>query len=709
MSAQDLIPGANLALPAALVVAELAWSVEDALSLCCCLLGADGKVRDIADLIGPGRTESVGGEVRMTGLGTRHATFEINVPAMPGRVQKVSFCAVAQDQAAVDCGRAGVEINLASQGSKLARFRLPEERQLAAVIGELYQRNGAWKFRAIGQGYQEGLAPLAQGIGCTPADLQRVFKPAPTPPAAKPPPRPAPPAPPASDERLRVADPAISPPLPPPRADDARAGPGSPAERQMRTAASPSPDRVPRADGETAAPPAFTLGGWALTARGVVPADARRTRLVERELLDLKVGEDGARWPSFFAFDPLTGAALPETPPLRRTLGRSIGEEGWPELGWASGLDVASRQDETIPEGARFFAAGGSPARLVALNVADGQAWWKAPLTGKWFALGRFAPAAETMPFAFGAVGTREGVFFGNDGGLVHVLADQQPTLRQIDLGGTPIGPAAVLQDSVLLPVDVAGEIRIAVRDPGGALDWIPVEGAPTEPGQLGAPVANAETGLVYWPGTAGFLLIERTEEQFGGRWHPWPPGVAALPFLRPYRAKNGRLWMFGTRISSDGLNRGAAVACCMTLKGARDVKDLPGPFLSVGSQTFRVRERYADPWGTVAEEITLDYDFAGWWVMPILRIGSRETVLALMEDLGPGQGMREFLFREAPARPRQAALAVHRDQAGLAILGQRFTISAVDDLEIFLDGDRLCVHHFESNQCASWRLSSSR
>jgi len=83
MSAQDLIPGANLPMPAALVVGELSWQLADALSLCCCLLGVDGKIRDVADLIGPGRPESSGGEVRLTAMSAGQATFEINVPALP--------------------------------------------------------------------------------------------------------------------------------------------------------------------------------------------------------------------------------------------------------------------------------------------------------------------------------------------------------------------------------------------------------------------------------------------------------------------------------------------------------------------------------------------------------------------------------------------------------------------------------------------------
>jgi stress response protein SCP2 len=716
--------GANLPVPNALIVAELSWRVAEGISFCCCLLGADGKVGGSSDLIGVGRTASAGGEVRLTATSVQDANFEVLVSALPARVTKVSFCTVADEQRALDCGSSGVELVLASQGSKLARFALPEERQTAAVVGELYRRNGDWKFRAVGQGYQEGLGRLAEVIGCEAADLRRVFTPAP-PPSARPSPPvsrvPAEPAPSASPIKTSAgvdqgpAEGEISPPAPAPAPGSVRARPAIPAAQGMPTPpASPNSLNVasPATQGaDGAGAEVFASRGWALTQKGVAPLEPRRgNRLLERELLDLRSGANGAQWPAFFAFDPVTGGGLPEPPPVRRTWGRYLGEEGWPELPSAGIVDPVSRQDETLPEGARFFAAGGSPARLVALNVADGQAWWKAPLSRKWVPMGRCPPGPADMPaFACGAVGTREGVFFGSDGGLVHLLVGQQSIIEEAPLTGWPLGPPAVLADSVFLPILTGAETRIAARMHGGAICEVGVEGAPAEQSYLGSPITNSEVGIVYWPGAKGFILLDQTEELVSARWHAWPAAMEAVQFLRPYRAKNGRLWIFGTRVSSDGLNRGAAVACCMTVKGARELKELPGPFLSVGAQCYRVRERYADPWAPALEEITLDYDYAGRWILPIFRIGEGETIMALVEDLGVGQGMREFLFREAAARPRQAVLAVHRDQAGLAILGQSFTISSTDDLELFLDGDRLCVHHFESNQCASWRLSSSR
>lgn len=52
-------------------------------------------------------------------------------------------------------------------GAELARYDLAEDAstETAMVFGELYRRDGEWKFRAIGQGYASGLAGIARDYG----------------------------------------------------------------------------------------------------------------------------------------------------------------------------------------------------------------------------------------------------------------------------------------------------------------------------------------------------------------------------------------------------------------------------------------------------------------------------------------------------------------------------------------------------------------
>ena len=37
--------------------------------------------------------------------------------------------------------------------------------ETAITFGELYRHNGEWKFKAVGQGFQGGLGPMARTYG----------------------------------------------------------------------------------------------------------------------------------------------------------------------------------------------------------------------------------------------------------------------------------------------------------------------------------------------------------------------------------------------------------------------------------------------------------------------------------------------------------------------------------------------------------------
>jgi tellurium resistance protein TerD len=52
-------------------------------------------------------------------------------------------------------------------GTELARYDLSEDAstETAMVFGELYRNGAEWKFRAVGQGYAEGLAGIARDFG----------------------------------------------------------------------------------------------------------------------------------------------------------------------------------------------------------------------------------------------------------------------------------------------------------------------------------------------------------------------------------------------------------------------------------------------------------------------------------------------------------------------------------------------------------------
>ncbi|WP_326673140.1 TerD family protein [Streptomyces canus] len=219
-----MTPGSNIPLSAARVTVDVAAPVR--LDVSGLLLTADGKVRSDDDFIfynqpsGPGVTYRSGG-------GTAPDAITVDTSAVPPGIEKIVV--TASPDAAGQTFQ-GIEptatIRNADDNSVLATFTPPQlGTETALVIVEVYLRNGAWKARAVGQGYANGLAGIATDFGVT------VEEPAPTPAAAPvappqpvtPPPAPpvqtpvAPPAP-AMDPRLAPPAPAASPAPPAPGA-----------------------------------------------------------------------------------------------------------------------------------------------------------------------------------------------------------------------------------------------------------------------------------------------------------------------------------------------------------------------------------------------------------------------------------------------------------------------------------------------------------
>ncbi|CAM5735696.1 Tellurium resistance OS=Streptomyces tendae OX=1932 GN=F3L20_22320 PE=3 SV=1 [Streptomyces tendae] len=94
----------------------------------------------------------------------------------------------------------------AASGVVAARFdSTGATTETAFVLGEFYRRQGAWKFRAVGQGYSSGLEGLATDYGITVDEPQH----------AAPPAAPAAPVAPLAPPVAPVAPPVTVPPPPP--------------------------------------------------------------------------------------------------------------------------------------------------------------------------------------------------------------------------------------------------------------------------------------------------------------------------------------------------------------------------------------------------------------------------------------------------------------------------------------------------------------
>lgn len=215
-----MTPGSNLPLPAVRVAVDVAAPVR--LDVSGLLLAADGKVRSDDDFIfynqpsGPGVTYRSGG-------GSAPDAIVVDTASVPAGIEKIVVTASPDGAGQTFQGiEPTATVRNAADGSVLASFTPPRlGAETALVVMEVYRRGGAWKVRAVGQGYANGLAGIATDFGVT-VDEEPTATPAPAAPVAAP----APPAPVAAPADPRIAPPPPAAPPTPPAAPAAPATPG---------------------------------------------------------------------------------------------------------------------------------------------------------------------------------------------------------------------------------------------------------------------------------------------------------------------------------------------------------------------------------------------------------------------------------------------------------------------------------------------------
>ncbi len=216
--------GTNVPVPAPAVRVELGWrtgpGVPDA-DASALLLQGSGKVRSDADFVFYNQPAHASGAVRHTGKRPSGDlvtdTLEVDLARTEQAVETIVLAASADGGAFGQVPGLHIRVLDAVSGAEIARFDSEDATvETAFVLGELYRRQGAWKFRAVGQGYDSGLEGLATDYGITvdePGPAAAAPAAPPVPPPA--PPAPAPAAPPSAPVHTPAPAPAPAPPAPP--------------------------------------------------------------------------------------------------------------------------------------------------------------------------------------------------------------------------------------------------------------------------------------------------------------------------------------------------------------------------------------------------------------------------------------------------------------------------------------------------------------
>ncbi|MFI6868228.1 TerD family protein [Nocardia sp. NPDC050406] len=188
-----MMKGANVPVPSSAVRVELGWQsgpgVPDA-DASALLLQSSGKVRSDADFVFYNQRQHPSGAVQHDGKRQGAQVTDaltVRLSQVEPSVDRIVIAASCDGGSFAQLPGLHVRVVDADSGAEVARFDSADATtETAFVLGELYRRQGAWKFRAVGQGYAAGLAGLATDFGISVDDA-----PAPQPAPAQP--RPVPP------------------------------------------------------------------------------------------------------------------------------------------------------------------------------------------------------------------------------------------------------------------------------------------------------------------------------------------------------------------------------------------------------------------------------------------------------------------------------------------------------------------------------------
>ena len=142
------------------------------------LLKKDGKVTGDSDFVFYGNLKHASGAVvhqgdNLTGEGEGDdEQIKVDLSLVPDTIDKIDFTvtiyeAEKRKQNFGQVSNAFIRVVDEDKNEELIRFDLGEDFSIetAVVVGELYRNNGEWKFNAIGNGFEGGLAALGRNYG----------------------------------------------------------------------------------------------------------------------------------------------------------------------------------------------------------------------------------------------------------------------------------------------------------------------------------------------------------------------------------------------------------------------------------------------------------------------------------------------------------------------------------------------------------------
>ena len=161
------------AFPVVLALAAPGMEID----ISCFGLDANGQLSDDRYLVFFNQKSCPGGGVALE-LQSNGATFTVDVSRLPDAIHKLVFtAAISGDGTMRQLGASSMRLGSTSFAFAGADF----QDEKAVIVGEIYKRDGQWRYGAVGQGFSGGLAALLKHFGGTEAASSAAPAAAPTP------------------------------------------------------------------------------------------------------------------------------------------------------------------------------------------------------------------------------------------------------------------------------------------------------------------------------------------------------------------------------------------------------------------------------------------------------------------------------------------------------------------------------------------------
>lgn len=160
-----LQPGQNIPLHAQFFTLNLNYPAREGFKgepdTCLFMLNAHGKVSGDSDFIFYNNLTSAEGAVKLA-TGHQQSSIDIALERVPLSISKIAVTLVIDGSETIS----GLNV-LSLRAPGIAEFVVETQGRIekAIVLAEVYRHNGIWKLRALGQGFNGGLEPLAVSYG----------------------------------------------------------------------------------------------------------------------------------------------------------------------------------------------------------------------------------------------------------------------------------------------------------------------------------------------------------------------------------------------------------------------------------------------------------------------------------------------------------------------------------------------------------------